>query len=179
MRGALAVIALVAAGGCGGSPPASRTGSWLEAAWTGSDTGRISAAAFAEWCDTLRLLEVRAIQGDSGLALAIYPSDTVAPGQYRVRPPGRADSIRPGAGVAVRWFGELAISGFRGDSGAVVLAGAGAGAPLSGSFEARARALGGSGRLTVRGSFGGLTVRSASPGCAGQVESPSADTGVN
>ena len=179
MRKVLVAIALFAAGACGGSTPAPRSPSWLEAAWTGSDTGRISAAAFAEWCDTLRLLEVRAIQGDTGLALAIYPSDTVAPGEYRVRPAGRGDALRPRAAAAVRWFGELAISGFRGDSGSVVLDGVKAGVPLSGSFDIRARALGGSGRLNVRGSFGGLTVRSAPPGCAGQVEGPPADTGVN
>ena len=35
----------------------------IEAQWTGADTGRMTAAATAEWCEERRALEIAGVQG--------------------------------------------------------------------------------------------------------------------
>jgi hypothetical protein len=189
-------LRLVAAGLAGalacssGEPADSRTGS-LEAEWIGSDTGKLSAPAVAEWCDSLKLLELRAIHGDTGIALVFYPSgsgmradsvprtgsaakpdsvapgDSVTPGTYPVIAPERADSSRPSAAVALRWFAETSIRGFRGDSGTVVLEAIGPGTS-AGRFSAYLRSATEGSKLTVTGSFKGLSVTPAPKGCVGR-----------
>src|SRR5918992_1340512 len=57
-------------------------GGRLDARWAGSDTGQISVPAAAEWCDGQRRLEIRAIGGDTGVALAIYPNVVLSPDTY-------------------------------------------------------------------------------------------------
>ena len=173
-----------------GKPADSRPGS-LHVEWIGSDTGKLSAPAVAEWCDSLKLLELRAIHGDTGIALVIYPSasrpradsvprpgsvaktdsvvpgDSVTPGRYPVIAPERADSSRPSAAVALRWFAETSIRGFRGDSGTVVLETIGPGTS-AGRFSGYLRSATEGSRLTVTGSFKGLSVAPAPVGCAGR-----------
>ena len=148
-------------------PPDSSAGS-LRVEWTGADTGMLSAPAVAEWCDSLALLEIRAIHGDTGIALVIYPSDSAAdsvrPGTYTVVPPKRAARARPASAIAMRWFAETSIRGFSGDSGTVVLEAAAAGA---GRLSAHLRSPSEGGRLLLTGSFKGLTVTPAPAGCAG------------
>lgn len=136
----------------------------LSVEWTGSDTGKLSGPATAEWCDSLKLLEIRGIQGDSGLALALYPTDTIRPDSYPVLPPARADSTPPAAAVALRWFAETAIKGFRGDSGFVVVE-AGRGSEIGGRFVTHAASVSDTGRLTLRGSFRNLAIARAPRGC--------------
>jgi hypothetical protein len=168
---------LIGALACASGDPAGPQGGSLQVEWVGADTGKLSAPAVAEWCDSLRLLELRAIGGDTGIALLLYPSDsgtpsgTVAPGDYPVVPPQRADSTRPAAAVALRWFAETSIRGFRGDSGTVVLESIGPDAARAGRFSARLRSATEGSRLTVTGSFKGLTVTPAPPACAGEAES--------
>jgi hypothetical protein len=158
--------------GCGRSEAPARPAGSLEVQWVGSDTGRFTAPVVAEWCDSLRLLELRALRGDTGVALALYPTDSVAPGQYKVVPPQRGDSARPAAAVALRWFAETAIRGFRSDSGTVTLtAGAGRGVD-AGRFSATLRSANEGSRLTLAGSFSGLTVAPGSPECAGAAPDP-------
>jgi hypothetical protein len=173
---------LVAAGLLGavacsaGAPADSRTGS-LEVEWIGADTGKLSAPAVAEWCDGLKLLELRAIHGDTGIAVLLYPSDSLpgdsvapadsaTPGDYPVVPPERADSRRPSAAVALRWFAETSIRGFRGDSGRVVLEATGPGT-AAGRFSAYLRSASEGNKLTVTGSFKGLSVTTAPKDCVG------------
>jgi hypothetical protein len=163
---------------CSRSPETSPSGPRLEADWTGSDTGRITAPATAQWCDSLRLLEIHALQGDSGLALAIYPGGTLKAGRYRVRPPRQTDSVAPKAALALRWFAETAIKGFRGDSGEVRLERSSTGV-LSGRFDAHLAAVNAPDRLTIRGTFQDLRVSSAVRGCTGRPDSSAVDTGVN
>ena len=152
-----------------------RTGS-LEVEWTGADTGKLSAPAIAEWCDSLGVLELRAIHGDTGFALALFPADsaraagTAGPGRYRVRPPAKG-TARPWSALALRWFAETSIRGFKGDSGAVTVESAGAGA-TAGRFDAWLRSATDASKLTVKGSFKGLTVTPAGPECAGRPISP-------
>ena len=192
----LVAVGLIGALACSTREPAdSRTGS-LDVEWIGADTGKLSAPAVAEWCDGLKLLELSAIHGDTGIALALYPSgsggradsaarpgaiprsgpvarpdsatpgDSVAPGDYPVVTPERADSSRPAAAVALRWFEETSIRGFRGDSGTVVLEATGP-ATSAGRFSARLRSTTEGSRLTVTGSFKGLTVIPAPQDCVG------------
>jgi hypothetical protein len=174
----LVAVGLVSALACSSGEPAdSRTGS-LEVEWIGADTGKLSAPAVAEWCEGLKLLELKAIHGDTGIALALYPpgsgtgadsvmpADSVVPGDYPVVPPERADSSRPSAAVALRWFEETSIRGFRGDSGTVVLEATAPGAS-AGRFSAHLRGTTEGSRLTVTGRFKGLSVTPAPKGCVG------------
>lgn len=157
------VLLLVALAACTGSPEPAAEGGRLEVQWTGADTGGFSTAATAEWCDSLKVLEVRALRGDSGLALALYPADSVLRGTYRVLPPTRADSGRPAAAIGLRLFAETEMQGFRGDSGKVVIRPSSQG--LRGEFEARVRSITDADRLTLRGSFRGAPVERADRGC--------------
>jgi hypothetical protein len=147
-------------------------GGRLEARWTGSDTGQISALAAAEWCDGQRRLEIRAIGGDTGVALAIYPNVVLSPDTYPVAEPAGRDSVVPSARVGLRWFGATAIKGFQGDSGIVVLERTDSG-QLSGNVGARARSVSNNDRVTVTGEFRNLTVVDQVRGC---IPEPSPDS---
>jgi hypothetical protein len=171
--GRLLAAGVLGALACASDEPADPPTGSLHVEWTGADTGKLSAPAVAEWCDSLELLEIRAIHGDTGIALVIYPSDSAAapdsvgPGTYAVVPPDRAPATRPASAVAMRWFAETAIRGFRGDSGSLVLEAAAPGAG-SGRFSAHLRSPSEGSLLQVTGSFKGLTVTPAPPGCAGR-----------
>jgi hypothetical protein len=141
-----------------------RTGPRLAVRWTGADTAAFGAPATAERCDTLHRIEIRAISGDTGVALAVYDSGNVRPGSYPIRPPAAADSAAPAAALAVRWFSRTAVQGFQGDSGQLSLKRA-ANGNLSGTFTAKAHAISGSGQLALAGSFDDLRVRPAARGC--------------
>ncbi len=151
----------------------SRTpGGRFEARWTGSDTGQISAPAAAEWCEGQRRLEIQAIVGDTGVALAIYPNVVLSPDTYPVAEPARRDSLVPSARVGLRWFGATAIKGFQGDSGIVVLERTDSG-HLSGNLGARARSVSNNDRVTVTAEFRNLTVVDQVRGC---IPEPSLDS---
>jgi hypothetical protein len=149
--------------GCRLMPQRPAEAGHLEAKWSGSDGGKISTPASAEWCAARRLLEIRAVQGDTGIALALYPKDTLVAGRYRVMDPLKAESLPPAAAVALRWFTENAVKGFQGDTGTVFLDRSPSG-ELGGSISAGARSVVDTQRVTVKGTFEGLTVR-PSPDC--------------
>jgi hypothetical protein len=132
--------------------------------WTGSDSGKIDTPASAEWCDTLGLLEIRGLKGDTGIGVAVYPKGVLQPGRYRVVRPEAADTSRPAASVALRWFAETSIRGFKAESGAVVLERS-APAKYSGRIEAFTRSVTDNAKITVRGTFSDLTVRPSRAGC--------------
>lgn len=178
MREPLAALGRLALGGmlvagCGAGEPDAPSGGSVEVQWVGSDTGRLVAPAEAEWCDSLRLLEVRAMRGDTGIAFVLYPSDSVAAGDYPWVPPERGDSTRPAAALALRWFAETSIRGFRADSGAVTVAAPGPppGA-AAGRFGGTLRSATEGSRLTVSGTFRGLAVRTAPADCSGVAPDP-------
>jgi hypothetical protein len=150
---------------CLGSGSGENAGARLEVEWSGAASAKLVGGATAEWCDSLRLLQLQTLRGDTGIALAIYPVNQFEAGRFPVVPPARADSVRPAAAVALRWFAETSIQGFQGDSGQVVVERAGPGG-YAGTFEARAHSVTDSASLTIRGSFRGLTVRPALRGCA-------------
>ena len=164
--GRLALIGLALATACSKGKPATPPGGTLEVQWIGSDTGKLVAPVTAEWCDSLRMLELRAVQGDTGIALVLYPADSLAAGPYRMLPPERAKATRPSAALALRWFAETSIRGFRAEDGSVTVAATGPAAG-GGSFSAGLRSATEGSRLRVTGSFRGITVRPAAPDCAG------------
>lgn len=157
--------ALGLAAGCRGGEDGAPTGARLEARWTGADTSAFGAPATAEWCDSLELLEIRAIAGDTGIGIALYPREGIASGVYPVRPPEAADSVPPSAAVGLRWFSETSVQGYQADSGQVALT-RGADGALSGRFTATAHAIAGRGQLTLTGSFDDLRQRPATRGCS-------------
>jgi hypothetical protein len=69
-------------------------------------------------------LDIRAVAGDTGFGLVIFPSDSSAmQGEYTVLSPERRMQVRPSAAVALRWVGKVTVQGWWGDSGSVTLAG--------------------------------------------------------
>jgi hypothetical protein len=169
--GLLGVLGLAA--GCERGEKGKRTGARLEARWTGADTAAFGGPATAEWCDSLNLLEIIAIAGDTGIEIALYPRDSIATGAYPVHPPAAADTLPPSAAVGLRWFAQSSVQGFRGESGEVSLTRASDGL-LSGRFRARAHAISGNGRLTITGSFDDLRQRPATNGCSTAPPHPAA-----
>jgi hypothetical protein len=157
--GLLLTAALAA---CGASEPARK--GLFEARWTGSDTGQLAGSAVAEWCDEQRRLEIRTVRGDTGVAVAVFPEVVLAPDTYRVVLAGSRDSQPPAARVALRYFSPTAISGFQGDSGAVVLERTDSG-QLTGRVAARASSVSNSDRVTLTGKFENLAVVPQSRGC--------------
>jgi hypothetical protein len=162
-RHALAALLGVALA-CATPEHGARSGPRLMVRWTGADTAAFGALATAERCDTLHLIEIRAISGDTGVGLALYDSGTVRTGSYPIRPPAMADSLAPAAALGVRWFSRTAVQGFQGDSGRLLLRRA-ANGDLSGTFTAKAHAINTAGHLELTGSFDGLRVTPAVRGC--------------
>ncbi|HEY8258990.1 MAG TPA: hypothetical protein VIG08_15125 [Gemmatimonadales bacterium] len=166
--------------GCGKPPDTKSEGSVLEALWTvvKGDSARVRGPATAEWCDSLRLVQIQSLRGDTGIAIVLYPVKEFGAGRYPVVPPDRADSVPPAAAVAIRWFAETSIRGFQGDSGEVVVREDRPGA-YAGTFTARARSVTDGSRLTLSGSFGGLTVRPGGRRCVAKPASPDSGRGVD
>ena len=136
--------------------------------WTGPDTVAFSSRAVAEWCASLHLLEIRAVAGDTGMGIVLYPADTINPGVFPVRRPDIADTTRPpAAAVALRWFSKTTITGYQGDTGRVTVERTSDGT-LAGRFAVGARPLVTGARLTATGTFEDLRIASAPITCAGR-----------
>lgn len=162
-RGWLAIGVLGLALGC--RPGAGSTaGARVEVRWTGAEAASFQAPATAEWCDTLRLLQIIAMSGDTGIGIAIYPRELATSGSYTIRAPDSARAAPPSAAIGLRWFSQTAVRGFQSDSGRLSLT-RGADSTLSGRFTASARPATGKGPLSLTGSFEGLRERPATRGC--------------
>ncbi len=146
----------------------------LDAQWAGADSGKISTRAAAEWCPERLRLEIRAIQGDTGLAMALYPVDSIESDSYPVVDPTRADSARPSASVGLRVFSQTAVKGYRGDSGAVLLVRSSSG-QLSGKVTARVRGVPNSEQVRLSGKFDRVAVLSQERGCVPEPHDSSSD----
>ena len=162
---------------CTNAGDGGRTGPRLTVRWTGADTAAFDAAATAERCDTLHVVVIRAISGDTGVGLALYDSGTLRSGTYPIRPPEKADSAVPAAALGLRWFAKTAVQGFQGTSGQLSLRRESDGT-LAGTFSAKATAITGRGGLTVAGSFEGLREHPAPRGCYAPPP-PDTSAGVN
>jgi len=176
-RPGLVLLALVVTA-CSGAANGNAHGARVEVEWTGADTGRLAGTAVAEWCTEPPRLEITALQGDTGIGIVLYPTDTVRADSYPVLPPERADSTRPAAAVALRWFGETAVKGFKGDSGSVIVAPS-PGRRLSGRFSAGLQSATDTSRLRATGSFRQLTVVPPARGCPPRPAAQPPDTGVH
>ena len=172
----LGVVALLAA--CGSRQTRTAESPRLELQWTGADTGRMAGPATAEWCGVLRVLEINAVAGDTGVAIALYPKDSVRADSYPVARPERADSAPPASAVALRYFAETAVKGFQGDSGRVLVTVSATGT-LSGRFTAALKSANDGTRLHAAGAFHDLRVRPATRGCVARPARPPADTGIH
>ncbi len=163
MRHGIGIALLGLLGACqSGSGHAS--GGHLQVHWSGREPGRLSASATAGWCAPRHVLEVRSIRGDTGVALALYPAETLTAGVYQVVEPTRAESLPPAAAVALRWLTPKVVQGFRGESGSVRLQRSSSG-QVSGEMSLRARSVVDTQRVTITGSFQGLTLQLQSPRC--------------
>ena len=181
IRWSTALLCLVVS--CRVAPDKRDAAGRLEVQWTGSDRGQISGPATAEWCAPARLLEIRAIQGDTGVALALYPAETLAAGRYPVMDPVKAESLPPASGLALRWLTQTTVQGFQGDSGTVDLERSISG-QISGQVRARARSVVDTQRVEVTGTFRDLTVRPGRNRCAApsdqsEKHAEPGDTGVH
>jgi hypothetical protein len=135
----------------------------LTARWTASgdtSTAMLTAPVTGRWCVGPSRLDIRAVAGDTGLGIVIYPSDSsVMHGEYTVLAPDRGLQVRPSAGVALRWVGKVMVQGWWGDSGSVTLAG-GLVRGLSGRGAARlVSGLGPDSVTTLAFEFSGVRVR--------------------
>jgi hypothetical protein len=119
----VSALALCVAAGC---HPLGGDGR-LTARWTApgdTSTATLTAPVTGRWCVGPDRLDIRAVAGDTGLGLVIYPSDSSAMhGEYTVLSPERRLQVRPSAAVALRWVGKVMVQGWWGDSGSVTLAG--------------------------------------------------------
>ena len=162
-----AVALLVA---CGGSEA---DGGRLDVSVTSPrDTVRFAVRARAHWCATDSSLEILGTRGDSGVAIALFPADSTAPGAYVVVGPDQALTPRPRARVAARWFGRTLVEGYYSVSGVVNLSG---GTQLSGDVTATLQGFTATGQEEIRGTFRGLTVHPADLPCGGKPDSVRVD----
>jgi hypothetical protein len=158
---------------CREAPGRSNGPGHLEVQWEGSSKGQLSGLATASWCELRRVLAIRTVRGDTGIALALYPEKALTPGAYKVVAPARAESIPPAAAVAVRWPTKSVIQGFQGDSGRVILQRTSSGR-VSGRVSSRARSVVDTQRIVMMGTFRDLLVQPDSLGC--EPEDSPADT---
>lgn len=163
--------------GCPGGPGAETRSARLDVEWTGADSGHLSGPATAEWCDTLKVLQIQALAGDSGVAIALYPVDSIRPDSYPVLLPSKADSVPPAAAVALRYFAETAVKGYQGDSGRVLLRDT-VGGRLSGRFSASLKSATDGSRLRAGGVFHDVPVVRARRGCVARPKPLPPDTGA-
>ena len=117
------------------------------------------------------MLEIRAIQGDTGLAVAVYAVDTIVSDSYPVLEPSRADSSHPSASLALRLFAQTSVKGYQADSGTVILERSGSG-PISGRLTARARSVVNGDQIRLTGKFQGVAVTPQERGCIRELPRP-------
>lgn len=147
----------------------------FEISWTGADTGAIAVPGRAEWCEEGRLLEIVGLTGDTGVAILLYPIDSLEPDSFPVRAPV-GEALRPEARIALRVFGDVAVLGFRGYDGMVQLEESGGGR-ISGRFEADMSGLN-EGEMQAEGSFSGIPVRPSDLACVADTISVMGDTAL-
>jgi hypothetical protein len=120
LAGSLLLVAACGPIGGGGT----LTARWVAAEDTTKDLVVLTMPATATWCPGPARIDIRAAAGDSGIGIALYPSDSDAvAGTYPVLEPGAPVQLRPAAGVALRWLGKAQIQGWWGDSGSLELTG--------------------------------------------------------
>ena len=171
MRRPRLIIPMLLLAACGNEKKADAR---LALDWTGADTGRLEAPATARWCPADTTLEIAGVEADSGVAVAIFPPDSIAPGVYPVGAPGQV-MARPRAGIALRRFGENLVLGYYSLSGTVTVD---SGAPLHGSLQATLKGVNSGDQVNVSGSFNGLAVEAGGLTCRPDRPGTAVDTGL-
>jgi hypothetical protein len=153
-------IGLLVACGAGSSGPR------LDARWVGRDSGLLAARPRAVWCAPARRLDITGMQGDNGLAFAIYPVGELGQGEYPAFLPGPdSEPPRPGAAVALRVYTTVALRGYRSDSGGGTVSLSRSGPGWSLRFALRLRQLGTLDTVRLSGLATGLAPLSDSTAC--------------
>lgn len=148
MRPTLAVVGLALAGaGCDSDADAMRV-QWHR----DTVSAEFSLPVHAVWCQDQGWLEVVGARSDTGVGLALFPLDTNVAGRYAIVPAlARADSMRPVAAVAVRWYSQDELLSFEGLDGEVEVERVRDG--VAGRFFARLRLPAGTDSLLLEGEF--------------------------
>lgn len=136
------------------------------AEWRGTHRGRFAAPMTAALCPESGTAELLAVRGDTGIGVALYPVDSAAltSGDYQVFASTVIEALRPGAGVAVRWFSGIDIIPFEGASGAIEVVVTDS--MVSGSFTVRMMQPSGPDTLLLTGQFTRLPLSRLDPGCS-------------
>jgi hypothetical protein len=169
-RLASVTLSLLAALACRGEQPGEP--GMIDVRWTGADTGRLQVPAVARWCANDSVIEISGSRGDSGVAVALLPGDSVSIGVFPVGMP-LARRSRPGARVALRWSGETLIEGYYSLSGIVTVD---SGAELNGSLQATLTNVNDRGQITLDGTFHDLSLRQGSAEACGIVNPNAPDS---
>jgi hypothetical protein len=143
----------------------------LTVRWTqGAAPLSFTAPAEARWCARDSSLEILAVRGDSGFALALYARDTLRAESYPVGPSTNYSPTRPQAAAALRLVNPAQLVGYESIRGSVTLSEPD---PVSGSFAVLLQLTAGRDSLAVSGSFRALTLLPAAPSC-GRANKPGA-----
>ena len=168
LAGAVAVLAL----GAGCSPTrdgaTGSTGGHLDVRWIGADTGSFGQPAVGRWCDSLKALTIVALQGDTGVGVAVRSARPLGQ-RYSVGvPPDRwpTDSAPPAAAsVALRWLGKTRVEGYRAFRGELILTRSAG--PLDGRFRVSLRSVYDSAKvLELAGRFSAVPLVRGAAGCS-------------
>lgn len=160
-------LASLAASACGATPPSPTAGpdrpGTLAVEWSGSHTGGFAAPATASWCAADSLVEILAVQGDTGVGLTLLVPDSLRPTNYPAFAPEIQVDWRPLATAALRWFASSEVLGFESVSGVVGVTAVAAGA--SGTIDVRLKAATGLDTLHLTGRFTAVTVEPSRGPC--------------
>ena len=158
-RGILLLLALTGCGSVGGLGPR------FEAAWTGSERGRIRATATAMWCQDARIAQLTATKADTGVAVLLHPSDSLKAGRYPIVEPAKARASAPASAVALRLLGSSTVVGYQSESGTLTLERVAHGR-VWGRFESQAKAASvPAGTITLMGRFSAIPLAPGGGSC--------------
>lgn len=153
-------------------------GGVMQVRWSGTDTGQMRAPGAAQWCQPGALLQLTAVQGDTGLGLVLYPKEKVVPGQYPIVTPTATDTVVPRAAVAVRWLAPTVLRGFQGFDGVITVRQVGQGR-VSGTFRGKLRAMTAQDSLIVAGTFDQVPITPMARECEASQPGQSSDSEID
>ena len=168
LAGAFTALALAAGCSPAQDGAAGRSGGHLDVRWIGADTGSFGQPAVARWCDSLETLTMMAMQGDTGVGVAVRTARPLGQHFSVGVPPDRwpTDSAPPAtATVALRWLGKTRVEGYRAFRGELILARSAG--PLDGRFRVSLRSVYDSTKvLEMAGRFSGVPLVRGAAGCS-------------
>ena len=145
----------------GSSPEGNGT---ISVEWRGSSAGTFRASATARWCVADTLLEVLAVRNDTAVGFALVAQDSVRAASYPVNETRQWTPGRPQANVGLRRLTPLALLGYEGYGGAVLVT-SGNSLAISGTLDARLRPHRGADTLRLVGRFTNIPIVPAAPPC--------------